>query len=133
VDASGAYVQTEVEPGLRDVLADRIQIGTVLNNLILNALDAAAEAPSPARVRVVAKADGPRAVAIDVEDSGPGVSPAIRHLLFEPLATTKPSGMGLGLAISRTIVQAHGGRLWLAAERPTTFRFTLPAHADEDG
>jgi signal transduction histidine kinase len=129
VDAAGAFLQTDVANDLPDVLVDRIQIGTVLNNLILNAIDAAADSAGEQSVRVVAHEGEPGVVSFDVEDSGPGISPAIRHLLFEPLATTKPAGMGLGLAISRTIVQAHGGRLLLAAERPTTFRFTLPAHA----
>jgi two-component system sensor kinase FixL len=131
VEARGVYLQTEVAPELPAVLVDRIQIGTVLNNLILNALDAVAESPAAAFVRIRAHREGPAAVAIDVEDSGPGIPESIRHLLFEPLATTKPAGMGLGLAISRTIVQAHGGRLWLLGERPTCFRFTLPAHADD--
>jgi signal transduction histidine kinase len=131
VEARGVYLQTEVAPDLRDVLVDRVQITTVLNNLLLNALDAASEGAGAPRVRIAVGADGPTAIEIDVEDSGAGISPAIRHLLFEPLATTKPAGMGLGLAISRTIVHAHGGRLWLAREQPTTFRLTLPVAADE--
>jgi signal transduction histidine kinase len=131
VEAQGVYLQTDVAAALPDVLVDRIQIGTVLNNLILNAIDAATTSDALPRVRVAASSDGATAVAIDVEDSGAGIAPAIRHLLFEPLATTKPSGMGLGLAISRTIVHAHGGRLSLHREQPTTFRFTLPVHVGE--
>jgi two-component system, LuxR family, sensor kinase FixL len=67
-------------------------------------------------------------VEVDVSDTGPGIAPSIADRLFQPFVTTKPSGMGIGLSISRSIVDAHGGHLW-AAENPgggTMFRFTLP-------
>ena len=72
-----------------------------------------------------ADADG---VTISVADSGPGVNPAIRERLFDAFHTTKPQGMGMGLAISRSIVEAHGGRLWTTANDPrgAVFQFTLP-------
>jgi signal transduction histidine kinase len=69
-------------------------------------------------------------VEVDIADSGHGIDPVVRDKLFEPLATTKPAGMGLGLPISRTLIHAHGGRLELAAVHPTTFRFTLPIHGN---
>jgi C4-dicarboxylate-specific signal transduction histidine kinase len=99
-----------------------------LHNLLTNALDAAADTPAPALIQVVAYRLGSEYIAVDVTDSGSGVATSVRKCLFEPLATTKPTGMGLGLAISRTIVQAHGGQLWLAQEHPTIFRLTLPIH-----
>jgi two-component system, LuxR family, sensor kinase FixL len=130
VDAQGVHLRIDVAPDLPIVLADRVQIGTVLHNLLTNALDAAVDTPEPALIQIVAHRLDSECVAVDVEDSGPGVAVNVRLCLFEPLATTKPTGMGLGLAISRTIVQAHGGQLWLAHERPTTFRLTLPIHVD---
>ncbi len=130
VEAQGAQLRIDVAPDLPIVLADRVQIGTVLHNLLTNALDASVDTPAPALIEVVAHRLGSECIALDVADSGPGVAINVRQCLFEPLATTKPTGMGLGLAISRTIVQAHGGQLWLAHERPTTFRLTLPIHVD---
>jgi signal transduction histidine kinase len=128
VEARGARLQIDLAPDLQVVLADRVQIGTVLQNLLANALDAAADNPAPALIQIVARGAGHEWIVVDVADSGTGVAMSVRQSLFEPLATTKPAGMGLGLAISRTIVQAHGGQLWLAQERPTTFRLTLPVH-----
>lgn len=120
-------LQVDVPRGLPALSADPVQLGTVLHNLIGNAADAVADRPAPRWIRIVA---GERAgsVEVDVVDSGPGIDPALRDGLFEPLATTKPAGMGLGLTISRTLIQAHGGQLELAAAHPTTFRFTLPIH-----
>jgi C4-dicarboxylate-specific signal transduction histidine kinase len=128
VEARGARLQIDVENDLPIVLADRVQIGTVLHNLLANALDAAADNAAPALIQIVARRLGLEFIVLDVADSGTGVAMSVRQCLFEPLATTKPAGMGLGLAISRTIVQAHGGQLWLAQEHPTTFRLTLPIH-----
>jgi len=121
----------DIAPDLPNANVDRIQVETVLHNLLNNAIDALAAAPAPRRIRLGARRQGPDAIEVDVEDSGPGVAEAVAASLFEPLATTKPAGMGLGLAICRTIVQAHGGRLWLASTRPTLFRFTLPIHGQE--
>ena len=121
----------ELPADLPHVDVDRVQIGTVLHNLVGNAADALAATPKPRWIRIAAREQG-AFVAIDVADSGPGIDPAIRDALFEPLATTKPTGMGLGLPIARTLVHAHGGRLDLAHMHPTTFRFTLPIHGSDD-
>jgi C4-dicarboxylate-specific signal transduction histidine kinase len=121
----------DIPPGAPAVDVDRVQIGTVLHNLIGNAADAL-DGGAPTRwIRIAARRDG-AFVAIDVSDSGPGIDPAISNALFEPLATTKPTGMGLGLPICRTLVHAHGGSLDLAGLVPTTFRFTLPIHGTDD-
>jgi two-component system, LuxR family, sensor kinase FixL len=113
---------------------DRVQIQQVLVNLIRNAIDAISS--SGQENGVVAISIHPEAegrVQFAVRDNGPGVDPAFATRVFEPLATTKPSGLGLGLAISADIVAAHEGRLWLAEEKPgtTEFRFWLPAGAPE--
>jgi two-component system sensor kinase FixL len=110
------------------VLADRIQVETVLHNLISNAIDALKTVDEERRDIVIRAAlENAQFVRIDVQDSGPGVPAEIAAQLFEPFATSKPQGMGLGLAISRSIVEARGGRLWLkSAERGSTFSFTLP-------
>ena len=125
----GARLFVNIAPGLPQVLADRVQVGTVLHNLFTNALDATIDSVN-ALVEVRAHTAAPGWIVIDVIDSGPGIASSMRESLFEPLATTKPAGMGLGLAISRTIAQAHGGQLILIEGRPTTFQLTLSAHAD---
>ena len=99
----------------------------VSHNLVGNASDAVGAAPPPRWISITARERG-AFVEVEVADSGPGIDPSVRDALFEPLATTKPAGMGLGLPISRTLIQAHGGRLELASLHPTTFRFTLPGH-----
>ena len=111
------------------VLADRIQVETVLHNLISNAIDALKTIGEDQREIVVSAAiDSPQFVRLNVVDSGPGVPDEIAAQLFRPFATDKPQGMGLGLAISRSIVEARGGRLWLqAAGRGSMFSFTLPS------
>jgi signal transduction histidine kinase len=131
LQASGIALAVDLPPGLPAVDVDRIQIGTVLHNLLGNAADVLAGTPPPRWIRISAREQGPF-VELDVADSGPGIDPAIREDLFEPLATTKPTGMGLGLPIARTLVQAHGGRLELAHPQPTTFRFTLPIHGPDE-
>lgn len=115
-------------PGnLPDISADRVQISTVLLNLIGNAIDALRKAESgERRIDVSAAQLDADTVRICVADSGAGIAPEIGERLFQPFATSKPEGMGLGLAISRTLVEAHGGTLDLADTRPTRFCFTLP-------
>lgn len=111
------------------VVADRLQAQQVVVNLVRNALEAM-EAGARRELAVASRGSGPR-VEIEIADSGPGVPAALAGQLFTPFATGKTDGMGLGLAISRRIVEAHGGRLWLAGTGPNgaTFRFTLPRPA----
>jgi two-component system sensor kinase FixL len=111
------------------LLVDRVQIEMVLHNVLRNAADSLAE--SEARVRrieISGHAGQPGFVTLGIEDSGPGVSPAIAEQIFKSFATSRNEGMGLGLAISRSIVERHGGRLWLD-QTPTGARFmiALPA------
>jgi two-component system sensor kinase FixL len=115
--ATTAEVQLEVvlPPGLPPLPADRTQLAMVLHNLLVNAIEAiVASAPKRRLVRVEL-IDQLDAVKVVVDDTGPGIAPDIEATMFEPFATSKPEGMGLGLAISRTMVRAHGGDL--AAER----------------
>jgi PAS domain S-box-containing protein len=123
-------LEVQCAGGLPDVLVDRLQIETVLHNLIANGIDAivAAEA-AERRIAVRAAMDATGTVKITVADSGPGLPPEMKQRMFKPFTTTKPSGMGLGLAISRSIVESHGGRLEVErSERGAQFAFTLPVH-----
>jgi two-component system sensor kinase FixL len=123
-------LRLDLAPTGLPVLADSIQIEQVLVNLIQNAVDAIREARGSARqirVRAAQRVDGMAEVA--VHDSGTGLSAAIAERLHEPFFTTKPQGMGMGLAISRAIVEAHNGRLTIDARAPghgTTVRVALP-------
>ena len=115
---------------LPSVTADRVQIETVLHNLISNAVDALKQVTHERVIRVGATHDDAQFVAISVADNGPGISEEMADQLFRPFATSKPRGMGLGLAISRSIVEAHAGRLVLkATDRGCVFQFTLPVAA----
>lgn len=111
------------------ILCDRVQIQQVLVNLIRNAVDAITGASQTDGVVAISiRATPDRRVEFSVRDTGPGVDPDFASKVFEPLATTKPGGLGLGLAISADIVAAHGGRIWLETSGPgaTEFRFWLP-------
>ena len=130
------HVAARFDSALPPVLVDAIQIQQVLFNLIRNALEAMsaegdgdAEAPPRRRNLVVSAGPArPDMVEVAVSDSGPGLAPEVAGRLFETFVSTKPSGMGVGLSICRSIVEAHGGRLW-AEPNPgggAVFRFTLP-------
>ncbi len=125
----GATLRIELAPSLPRVSGDAIQIQQVLLNLIVNALDAVARRPPDARLVVVETYAADRGrVELSVTDSGEGFAAADLARIFEPFFTTKPQGLGIGLALSRTIVEAHGGRLW-AEHRPgggATLRCALP-------
>ncbi len=131
VDAATRQVKVDLEvpDDLPPVEGDRVHLQQVLLNLILNGMDALnGAAATDRRVSVAVRRDGGQTVEIAVNDTGPGIpAEALAHV-FDPFFTTKPTGMGMGLAISRTIVEAHGGRIW--AENPhgggAAFRFTLP-------
>jgi len=122
-------VQTQVSPPGQRVLGDSIQVQQCVLNLVMNAFDAIAEARSaPRSVTIKVTPEETRWVGISVSDSGAGISPAIANRLFQPFVTTKIDGMGLGLLVTRTIVEGHGGRIWATPnpDRGTTFTFTLP-------
>jgi signal transduction histidine kinase len=122
-------VQTDLLAGLLPIRGDRVQLQQVMLNLILNAIEATSAVKSRPRVlRISTQTDNGCAVLVTVEDSGVGLDPATVGRLFEPFFTTKPGGMGMGLAISRSIIEAHGGRLWASSGAPhgTVFRFSLP-------
>lgn len=129
---SEVRVRTTLDPACDLVLADRVQVQQVLLNLIRNAIESIADGPNR-EVTIATQPGEPGQAVVRVADRGPGVSPAVAARLFEPFTTTKKSGMGVGLSICRTIVEAHGGRIWLE-ETPgggATFAFTLPISSDE--
>jgi signal transduction histidine kinase len=116
-------------PSLPDITADRILMQQVLINLILNAFDSAcAVEEGPREVEVSAFAGESGFIDFSVRDTGTGIEPQLMPRLFDSFFTTKPEGLGMGLPIARSIVEAHGGRLWARqnAERGATFEFTLP-------
>jgi len=124
-----ASVKFEPLPALRLVLGDRTQLYQVVLNLIVNSLEATAERPPSDRWVFVrtAESDGDR-VQLTVEDSGKGIAEGNLARVFDPFFTTKQEGLGMGLSISRTIVQAHGGRIWAenSARHGVVFHCTLP-------
>jgi signal transduction histidine kinase len=133
---NGVELDTRLEVGLPVVLADSIQIQQVLLNLVRNAIEAIAmSGAGERRVRLATRASGDELIEIAVSDTGPGLAAADLEKVFEPFYTTKPEGIGIGLALSRSIVDAHGGRLWATADSGpgVTFRLTLPiAHEREN-
>jgi signal transduction histidine kinase len=122
-------LRTELAAGNRPVVGDRVQLQQVLLNLILNGLDAMKTVTGRARELAVRSAlTEPGSVLVSVEDSGVGLDPAIAQRIFEPFFTTKDDGLGMGLSICRSIVDAHGGHLWASPRLPhgTALRFTVP-------
>jgi two-component system, LuxR family, sensor kinase FixL len=123
----GILVSVVLPGPLPMVQGDSVQLETVLHNLIGNAIDALRAEYEPRVIRLEATLSAADVVQIAVADEGPGIHPDIADTLFQPLASTKAQGLGLGLAISRTLVEAHGGRLWLeATRRGARFCLTLP-------
>lgn len=133
-------VRLNLDPNLDLVYADKVQVQQVLLNLMRNAVEAMAESDSPSReLSVVTRMTHDGMVETSVADTGPGISAEIAERLFQPFISTKKQGMGVGLSISRTIIEAHGGSLW-AESNPdggAIFRFTIrpgsEAEADHDG
>jgi two-component system sensor kinase FixL len=127
----GVSIRLDLADGLPPVLGDRVQLQQVALNLVLNGMDAMRESDTRARVLVLRTARaGAKTVRVDVQDSGAGINEGNMTKVFQTFYTTKPDGMGIGLAISRSIVDLHGGRLE-AHNNPTggaTFSFTLPIH-----
>jgi signal transduction histidine kinase len=120
---------TNLRLGDQPVFADRVQLQQVMLNLIMNGIEAMSGITDRPRVLTISSApaeDGGLLVAI--EDTGTGLDPKIAERIFEPFFTTKPNGMGMGLPICRSIIEAHGGRFWVQPRQPhgTAFRFTVP-------
>jgi PAS domain S-box-containing protein len=128
-ERQGVALRTDLAVGDQPVMGDRVQLQQVLLNLILNGIDAMKTVTDRPRELAVSSAlTDTGSVLIAVEDSGPGLDPAIAQHIFEPFVTTKPEGLGMGLSICRSIIDAHGGRLWASPGEThgTLFRFTLP-------
>jgi len=125
-------IRTELPKELPPILGDRVQLQQVLLNLVMNGMDAMNSVAEQKRILLVSgKHDattGTPAVLLCVQDAGTGFKPEAMERFFEPFYTTKPQGMGMGLAISRSIIEAHGGRLWAEPNQGpgATFLFSLP-------
>ena len=125
---NGVSVQTGLSAGLVPVRGDRVQLQQVLLNLILNAAEAMGSVEEGPRELLISTEQNQSGVLVAVRDSGPGIDPAHLEQVFEAFYTTKPSGTGMGLSICRSIIDAHGGKLWAQANQPrgALFQFTLP-------
>jgi signal transduction histidine kinase len=126
----GFRVETSLSSNLDSVIGDRVQLQQVVLNLIMNGIEAMADSMHEQRLLTVRSTnDEPGYVLVAVEDSGSGLDRTQMDRLFEAFFTTKPEGMGMGLAICRSIIDAHGGRLWASPNLPSgaVFQFTLPA------
>jgi signal transduction histidine kinase len=126
----GVLAKMQLSEGLPHILGDRVQLQQVVLNLIMNAIEAMGElSEGPRELSISTSKAEPRSVLFGVSDSGPGLPHTTPERVFDPFYSTKASGMGLGLSICRSIVEAHGGRLWATPNKPrgTVFRFTVPA------
>jgi signal transduction histidine kinase len=122
-------LQTQFAQGLPLIQGDRIQLQQVILNLIVNAIEAMSGVSEGAReLRISTEINASNGALVAVQDSGPGLDPASLEQLFDAFYTTKSSGMGMGLSICHSIIEAHGGRIWAEANVPqgATFQFTLP-------
>jgi signal transduction histidine kinase len=126
---NGVSLQTRLSEGLSPIHGDRVQLQQVVLNLVLNAVEAMGSREAGARELLISTEQDHTGVLVAVRDSGPGLDPSHLERVFEAFYTTKSGGMGMGLSICRSIIDAHGGRLWAEANEPrgTIFRFTLPA------
>jgi len=129
VSKNRVAVRAHLAEGLPPIHGDRVQLQQVMLNLIVNAIDAMTSVDSEERELVISTesnlSDG---LIVTVGDSGPGIAPKDRERVFDSFYTTKSGGVGIGLSICRSIIDAHGGRLWADANQPrgAAFRFTLP-------
>ena len=129
----GVRVSFDLDPAADLVLADKVQVQQVILNLIRNAIDAMDASPRR-ELQIITRPAPDHLAQVTVSDTGPGISPEVAEQLFQPFITTKRHGMGVGLSISRTIVEAHGGRIWVETTPGggATFHFTLRSVADEE-
>lgn len=131
---SSVSVRTQLAEALPLVQADRVQLQQVILNLIVNAFEAMSGVSEGARQLLISTGrDASDGVIVSLRDSGPGLDPKHAERLFDAFYTTKAAGMGMGLAICRSIIEAHGGRMWAGANEPrgAVFQFTLPIEQDD--
>lgn len=127
-------IRTHLGESMPLIMADRIQLQQVLLNLIINAMDAMSEMTPKREIVIRSRRHGSAEALVAVEDCGTGIDPEIASKIFDPFFTTKPQGIGMGLSISRSIIESHEGRLWARA-RPSggsIFEFTLPLRSRND-
>jgi C4-dicarboxylate-specific signal transduction histidine kinase len=122
-------LETQLAENLPQILADRIQLQQVILNLIINACEALTAADDEFRKLSISTAREMDGVALTVRDTGVGIDPQQIETVFEAFHTTKPGGMGMGLAVSRSIIEGHGGRLWAEPNEPrgAIFKFSIPS------
>jgi signal transduction histidine kinase len=128
-----AFVDLELTPTAPQVIGDRIQLQQVIINIVMNGLEAMADViERPRRIVIRSSQPEPDQVLIEIQDAGRGVEPQNLDRLFNAFFSTKPNGMGMGLSICRSIVQAHGGKIWTSSnpDGGTTFRLTLLCAVD---
>jgi len=128
---TGVSVEMELADGLPPIEGDRVQLQQVVLNLVVNAVQAMSTVPAGMRDLLVTTAPAePNGVLVAVTDSGLGLPPGRIERVFDPFYSTKPDGLGMGLSICQSIIEAHQGRLWVAANQPrgTVFHFIVPAH-----
>jgi C4-dicarboxylate-specific signal transduction histidine kinase len=125
-------IRTRLAPGLPHVMGDRVQLQQVLMNLMLNSIDAMREVEGPRELTINSQPGSNEELVVSVSDTGVGISPQEVDQIFDAFFTTKPHGTGMGLRISRSIVESHGGRLWAAGNSPrgASFYLTLPTTVD---
>jgi signal transduction histidine kinase len=125
----GVVLHTALSADGTLVLGDRVQVQQVMLNLIMNGVDAMSTVTDRPKVLTITSEPGdPSGLLVAVEDTGAGLDPATADRIFDSFFTTKPDGMGMGLSICRSIIEAHGGRFWASPRVPcgTVFRFTVP-------
>ena len=123
-------LHTDLSTGEHMVFGDRVQLQQVMLNLIMNGVEAmSAVMDRPKLLTISSERAEPSGVLVAVKDTGAGIDPATADRIFESFFTTKPNGMGMGLSICRSIIEAHGGRFWASPNTPhgAIFQFTLPA------
>jgi signal transduction histidine kinase len=129
----GVVLHTDLSAGRQPVLGDRVQLQQLLLNLIVNGIQGMAEVADRSRELTLSVAIAePGHIQVSVADTGPGLDPTIAPRIFAPFFTTKSDGLGMGLSISRSIIEAHGGKLWACPHAPhgAEFHFTLPIAVD---
>jgi signal transduction histidine kinase len=124
-------VRTVLADDLPQIVADRVQLQQVAMNLIVNGIEAMKDAGEPREMVITSALAEDRQILVSVSDTGPGIPPELAQQIFDPFFTTKPHGTGMGLRISRSIIESHGGHLWVAGNpgRGATFNFSLPQSA----